>query len=72
MEVDFKVSMSLLHWQPGNIFLYMPCLIISTNLEVASILTKAKREHALLHYVLLKHHIIDSLKLVHIVVRLLL
>lgn len=40
----------------------MAGLIVAADLEVASILTKAHREHSLINYTLLFHHVVDGLE----------
>ena len=40
----------------------MAGLIVAADLEVASILTKAHREHSLFNYTLLFHHVVDGLE----------
>ena len=65
----FEVGVCIQHLDPCNVFivsqffvLKMPCVVIASDLEVASILTQTHGELSLFDDALLLHHVVDRLK----------
>lgn len=69
----FKVSVSIQHLDPCDVFsasqfsvLEMTCVVIASDLKVASILTETHGELSLFNDALLLHHVVDRFKSIQI------